>query len=87
MSIDKRKKVMSAFIDSQFGYCPLIWMMHSRTTNNKINRLHERALRITYNEKSQSCSKKVVQFQYTKETSKYWKLNSTKLTTTCHLSK
>ena len=51
MSIDKRKQIMSAFIDSQFGYCPLIWMMHSRSTNNKINRLHERALRITYNEK------------------------------------
>ena len=25
---------------------PLIWMFHSRAINNKINRLHERALRI-----------------------------------------
>ena len=37
-----------AFIESQFSYCPLIWMFHSRTLNNKINRLHEKALRIMY---------------------------------------
>ena len=39
---------MKAFIDSQFEYCPLIWMFHSRTLNNRINRLHERALRLIY---------------------------------------
>ena len=46
MSFDKRRMVMKASIESQFNYCPLIWMFHSRTLNNKINRLHERALRI-----------------------------------------
>ena len=29
-------------------------MFHSRGLNNKINRIHERALRITYNDKSSS---------------------------------
>ena len=43
---------MKAFVESQFGYCPLIWMFHSRGLNNKINRIHERALRITYKDKS-----------------------------------
>ena len=43
---------MKAFVESQFGYCPLIWMFHSRELNNKINRIHERALRITYKDKS-----------------------------------
>ena len=37
---------MKAFIESQFNYCPLIWMFHSRTLTSKINSLHERALRI-----------------------------------------
>ena len=37
---------MKAFITSQFSYCPLIWMFHSRNLNNKINRIHERALRL-----------------------------------------
>ena len=27
---------MKAFIESQFNYCPLIWMFYSRTMNNKI---------------------------------------------------
>ena len=39
---------MKSFIESQFGYCSLIWMYHSRRLNNKINRLHERALRIVH---------------------------------------
>ena len=39
---------MKTFIQSQFNYCPLVWMFHSRTLNNKINKLHARALRIVY---------------------------------------
>ena len=48
--LDSRKLriIMKTFIDSQFNYCPLIWMFHSRALNNKINKLHERALRIVY---------------------------------------
>ena len=42
---------MKAFVESQFGYCPLIWTFHSRGLN-KINRIHEKALRITYKDKS-----------------------------------
>ena len=48
MDITKRRIIMKSFITSKFGYCPLIWMFHSRRLNNKINSLHERALRITY---------------------------------------
>ena len=39
---------MKAFIESQFNYCPLIWMLHSRALNNKINHIREKALRIVY---------------------------------------
>ena len=44
----KLKMVMKSFILSQFNYCPLVWMFHSREINNRINRIHERALRIAY---------------------------------------
>ena len=50
MNTNQRRRIMKAFISSQFGYCPLVWMFHSRTLNNRINRLHERALRIVYND-------------------------------------
>ena len=35
-------------IKSQFNYCPLVWMYCSRQSNNLINRVHERGLRLTY---------------------------------------
>ena len=52
MDFPKRRLIMKSFITSQFGYCPLIWMFHSRALNNKINSIHERALRITYNDRT-----------------------------------
>ena len=49
MSQDKLHILLKAFIESQFNYCPLIWMFHGNITlNNRINRLHERALRLVY---------------------------------------
>ena len=45
---------MNAFFTSQFSYCPLIWMCHSRDNNRKINMLHERCLRIIYNDRQSS---------------------------------
>ena len=54
MSFDKRRIVMKAFVESQFNYCPLIWMFHSRTLNSKINCLRERALRIVYSDSKSS---------------------------------
>ena len=47
---------MNTFFTSQFSYCPLVWMCHSCTNNNKINRLHERCLHIVYNDKQSSFS-------------------------------
>ena len=49
-SFNKRRTLMKAFIESQFNYCPLIWMFHSRTMNNTVNRIHERALRLVYSD-------------------------------------
>ena len=45
---------MSGFLsfESQFKYCPLIWMFHGREVNQRINRLHEGILRIVYNDYS-----------------------------------
>ena len=48
MNTEKRCIIMNAFINSQFGYFLLVWMFHSRSLNNRINRIQERALRIVY---------------------------------------
>ena len=52
MDLKQRRNIMKAFFEFQFGYCPLIWMFHSRRLNNEINRIHERALRITCKDRS-----------------------------------
>ena len=43
---------MNAFIISQFSYSPLVWMFHSRTLNNRINKTHEKSLRIGYKDQT-----------------------------------
>ena len=48
----KRRMLMNAIFNCQFNYCPVFWICHSRALNNKTNRLHERCLRIVYNDKT-----------------------------------
>ena len=48
MGSDKLRLLMNSFIKAQFSYCPLIWSFHDRCLNAKVNKIHERALRIVY---------------------------------------
>ena len=76
MSLEKGRTLMKAFIESQFNYCPLIWILHSRTLNNKINRIYERALRTVYSDDNSSFNElldkdvKMAPLQFIKEMSK-----------------
>ena len=54
MDFNKRKLLANAFFSSLFNYCLLIWMCQNRIYNSKINRLHERCLRLIYNDKCSS---------------------------------
>ena len=51
MGTTKKRIVMNTFFMSEFSYCPLVWMCCNRSLNTKINRLHERCLRIVHNDK------------------------------------
>ena len=48
---------MKAFTFSQFGYCQLVWMFHSRRLCNRLNNIHERALRIIYRDRIRTFEK------------------------------
>ena len=54
IGIAKKRILMNAFFTSQFSFCLLVWMCHSCTNNSKINKLHERCLRIVCNDKQSS---------------------------------
>ena len=51
MSLHKCRNVMKAFQESEFGYCPIVWIFHGhRSLNNSMDKLHKRALRLVYRE-------------------------------------
>ena len=57
MSIKQRRVFMKSFIESHFGYRPLIWMFHSRGLDNKFTHLNECSLRIVYKDNNSSFKK------------------------------
>ena len=61
---NKRRTLFKAFTESQSKYCPILWMSHSQRTNNKINRLHERALRIVYDNEFPTFDQLLAVFMY-----------------------
>ena len=54
MRFEQRKRIVNLFITSHFSYYPLVWMFHSRRLNNRIDHIHERALKIIYQDYNSS---------------------------------
>ena len=48
MEPENLKLLITTFLMSQASYCLLIWMFYDRHVNNKMSRIHERALIIAY---------------------------------------
>ena len=48
LKFKQRKLLLNAFITSQFSYAPVVWIFHSRKLNNRINHIHQRAIRLVY---------------------------------------
>ena len=52
MNKKKRRILMNAFTTSQLSYCPLVWISHSRTMNDRINTIHGKVLRLVYRDET-----------------------------------
>ena len=50
VDLNKVRLLFKFFFEFHFNYCPLTWIFYSRKTNNRINKLHERTLRLVYND-------------------------------------
>ena len=57
LTLHQKWTLIKVFFESQFRYCSLTWMFYSRKRNDEINLLHERALRLIYNDQISSCQK------------------------------
>ena len=47
---ETRKVIFQSFVYSNLNYCPLVWHFCGKTNYNKIKKIHERALKIVYND-------------------------------------
>ena len=61
MDISQCKLFGNAFIISQFSYCPLIWILHSRDMEHRINRTHKRTLQLIYPNQHQLTFKELLE--------------------------
>ena len=48
LSTEQTRYLSEAYIMSAFKYFPLIWMFCNKTSNNQINKIHKRTLRLVY---------------------------------------
>ena len=50
LDFNKVRLLFKSFFESHFKYCPLTWMFFSRQTNNRTNKLHERAFTLVFSD-------------------------------------
>ena len=48
LTIEKAKILGNAFTDSQFNYAPLLWMFCRKTVYSKIEKIHQKTLKVIY---------------------------------------
>ena len=54
MSLQQRRILLKSFAEAQFGYCPLVWMLHGREIDRKINDTPETSICIVYRDYNSS---------------------------------
>ena len=54
LNMKQKKLLYKSMMKSQFNYCPLVWMLCSRQSNNLINKMYERSPTISYKDQKTS---------------------------------
>ena len=50
LTLKREKFLANSFVNSQFGYAPLIWVFTSKTSMQKVNKIHRKAFRVVYDD-------------------------------------
>ena len=50
LTLEQAKLLANSFVNSQFGYAPLIWMFTRKNLMLKVNKIHRRNLRVVYDD-------------------------------------
>ena len=62
MRFEQRKRIADLFIIFHFSYYTLVWMFISRRLNNRIGHIHERDLKVIYQDYNSSFIKGCVRY-------------------------
>ena len=50
LSTAQKLTLLNSYVMSNFKYCQTVWMFHGKVVNDRIDRIHKRALRAVYND-------------------------------------
>ena len=50
LTLEQAKLLVNSFVNTQFGYAPLIWMFTSKSSMPKVNKIYRRTLRVVYDD-------------------------------------
>ena len=50
LTLEQAKLLVNSFVNTQFGYAPLIWMFTSKSSILKVNKIYRRTLRVVYDD-------------------------------------
>ena len=50
LTFNKRKTLLNSFVQSQFSFAPLVWMLCGKVANKKINKVHYKFLKTLYDD-------------------------------------
>ena len=59
VTLEQAKLLANSFVNTQFGYAPLIWMFTSKNSMLKVNKIHRRTLRVVYDDYNSTYSIKI----------------------------
>ena len=86
MDQNKRRVLMKVFIVSQLTYCRLVGIFHGRNNENRVNKIHEKALKLVYIDclylSFDELLIKVKSVDFIKEIFSFWQLKSFKVENT-----
>ena len=50
LKLEQAKLLVNSFVNTQFGYVPLIWMFTSKNSMLKVNKTHRKTLHVVYDD-------------------------------------
>ena len=62
LTLSKRKILLNSYVQSQFSYAPLVWMLCGKMSNKKINKVHYKFLKMLYDDTTSTYNQLLIKY-------------------------